>query len=1119
MVESADKYFKDLNLADFRIVSPLGFQQQDMDDVLSLASVDRVQAGFWKDLFVTSQEGATSIVRLYSYNTLDHENGEIMNQLRLSSGRLPENQGEMVVQTGGNVPSDLKVGSIVTVSLAGEEEIKDVFKTNTFTVVGTIYSPMYISFERGQTNIGDGSIDFFAFINEADFQLERPTDLFLKTKESTKLIAYTEEYNNHLIPIQYSLRVLGKESLGREISLLEEELKEGQLTLRENRELAEQEFNEMEGQLLDAERAIQQAEIELKKEMDKLSAELEKAIKELETGEQQLEAGKRKYEESYSQWYNGKLAYEDGKLDLINKKSELTEAQGQLELGQQELDKARKQLDEGKEQLELFQEAIRRLKELRSRLANFPPSNQEEYWKLIDESNLIPKELGEFLKRIDYSPESSMVSMGVIDTFLAESKSQYLETENQYETAIAEYEIAKRQLEEGRREYEEGLILYKQGADQLITAEIQLEEGKRELEEAKEEIEINERKLKRGRAELVVGEEELEQKFQEAKAELKEGKEELASSWENFHEEKAIVLMELEKGEQEIKDAEGKLTQLPREWYVTSREGNPGYSGYGDDAERIGAVAKIFPLFFFLVAALVCLTTMTRMIDEERNQIGTLKALGYSTFTIALKYLLYALLSSIVGTIIGLTIGFQLFPTAIMNAYSIMYSIPERLTPFHWNYAIISLIIALLTTVVAALAATMQELKSTPAVLMQQRAPKPGKRIFLEKIPAFWTRLSFSHKVTFRNLFRYKRRFYMTVLGVAGCTALLIAGYGLSDSVNAIMGKQFTHIFLYDGQILLEGKSEKHIHEFVEVQGDIKEFMPIYNESVDAVDSETGRAYSSHLMIIKNPNKVSNFIRLQERRSQDKISIPDEGAIITEKLAYLLGVEKGDTFSYRDPNNFTYELTVAAIAENYLSHYIYVSPVYAATVQDKEVGYNAYMFRVTDMEQVNEAMFRESFMNHESIMSVYFNKTIAEIYQETMESLDYVVLILIISAASLAFVVMYNLTNINITERMREIATIKVLGFRNYEVDGYVYRENFILTLFGTIVGLLLGTVLHHYVIITMEIDTMMFGRDVHFSSYVWSILLTIVFTALVNIFMHYKLKNINMVESLKSVD
>lgn len=1119
MIESADKYYKDLNLADFRLVSPLGFQQEDVDNVLSLASIDSIQEGFWKDLFLTSSEGATSIVRLYSYNPEDYQTGNGMNQLRLNKGRLPEKPGEIVVQTGGNVPADVRIGSTVSLSLPDEEELEGVLATHTFTVVGSIYSSKYISFERGQTNIGDGSIDFFAYIHAGDFQMERPTDLFVRTKESNHLTAYTEDYHNHINIVQDFLEVLGKQSMGKEISNLEQELQEGKAKLQENKNLAERELGEMEAKLREAEQAIEQAEEEMKTKDETYSADLVKARKEIEKGNAQLAAGKRAYEENYSQWYEGKRYIVEGKAELANTERKLAEAQLQLETGQQELNQANRLLDEGKAQIALLEEAILHLEQLRTDLLNDPPVVQEAYWRLIDESNLVPEEVTKLLKRIDYSPESSMVSIRVIDALLDELSDRQKEAVSQYETGLKEYEASRNQLEKGKQEIEDGLSKVEQGKEELKTAEQEREVGKRELEQAKKELEQMEKKLEAGSASLVAGEEELARELQHAKVELEERKEELASGWNTYHEKKEIILEEFFKAEQEIQNAEEQLSRLPQEWYVTTRDGNPGYSGYGDDAERIGNVAKIFPLFFFLVAALVCLTTMTRMIDEERNQIGTLKALGYSTFAIASKYVLYALLSSLTGTIVGLTIGFQLFPTAIMNAYSIMYSIPERITPFHWNYALISLFIALLTTVVAALAATIQEVKSTPAVLMQVRAPKPGKRIFLERITPFWTRLSFSHKVTFRNLLRYKRRFYMTVLGIAGCTALLIAGYGLSDSVNAIMGKQFTDIFLYDGQILLEERADAPIYELVKEQSEIEEVMPVHNESVDAIHSDTGRGYSSHLMIINNPAVVSNFIRLHERRTQQSITLSDNGAVITEKLSYLLGVEKGDMFTYRDTNNTSYKITVAAIAENYLSHYIYMTPDYATNVFNKEIDFNAFLFRVKNIETVNENSFKENLMKHDSVMSVYFNKTIAEIYQETMESLDYVVFILIISAASLAFVVMYNLTNINITERIREIATIKVLGFRNYEVDSYVYRENFFLTLIGTIAGLLFGTGLHRYVIITMEIDTMMFGRDVHLSSYFWSILLTIIFTALVNIFMHYKLKKINMVESLKSVD
>ena len=875
MIQSADKYYKDTNLSDFRIQSPLGFRESDINSVKDINSVDLVQEGYSKDLFLTNKDGNTSTIRLFSYDDEDYQGNNGMNQPVLQEGRLPEKPGEIVVDIGDNATSDGTMGSKVTLTVPEDEEIGDSLITDTYEIVGIINSPMYINFERGQTNIGDGSISFFAYVHEESFEMERVTDLFILTGQSKRLMSYTVEYEEHLIPIKKELEETGIVAISEETSELQQKLDDGKAELDENKARVEQE-------LADAEQVLLQSE----QEIDNMEA-------------------------------------------LLNSNG------------------------------------------------------------------------------IETTPE-----------------------------------------------------------------------------------------------------------LEAAKGELSEG-------WLTFDVEKAAAMEEIETAEADIEDAETNLIAIPEEWFVNTREANPGYSGYGDDAERIGAVAKVFPLFFFLVAALVCLTTMTRMVEEERVQIGTLKALGYGTLTIASKYLFYALASSLIGALVGLSIGFWLFPTVIMNAYGIMYSIPDRLTPYHLDYAMISIVIALITTVVAALLATLQELRSTPANLMQPRAPKPGKRILIERITPLWKRLSFSRKVTYRNLFRYKRRFWMTILGISGCTALLITGFGLSDSVNVI-GKQFDNIFIYDGQVLLdtvEKETGNNLTSMLEENKEIESFMPVYNESIEAKLANSDRTYEANLMIVEDTSRIDDFIILQERTSKNIIDIPIDGAVITEKLAKLLQIEVGDVLNYSDTENNRYEIEVAAITENYLAHHIYFSPEYAEQVMSNMPDYNGSLFKLTNQGEIDESAFKEELMAYEGVLGVVLNNAISENYDDTMRSLDYVVLVLIIAAAALAFVVLYNLTNINITERIREIATIKVLGFREREVDVYINRENIILTILGTLVGLILGSILHQYVIRTMEIDTMMFGREVNVDSYIWSIVLTISFSILVNFFMHFKLKHVNMVESLKSVD
>ncbi len=1109
MILSADKYYRDKNLSDFRIISPLGFTEKDIKDIRSIEGVDKIQKGYSKDLFLSSYEGNISTIKLFSYDHKDFKNSSGINIPIIKEGRMPEKSGEMVVEYGVNVPEEIKVGSEVTLSLPSGEKQEDFIKNNKFTIVGIVDSPLYINFERGQTNIGDGSIDFFAYINEDDFSMERITDLFIATQDSQKLRAYSKEYKDHLVPMEKLLNDLGIKAMTRETQELRDELNKGKKELESEKRKAERDLANAEKELLVAEREISRGERELKENRIKYTKELEDNRTELEKGKEELEKGKVLYQENYEKWLEGYEEYNIGMSELNDAKAQLETARIQLEGGEAELSDA-------KAQLEGLEEAIVQLENIRKRLVDNPDISQEEFNRLVDEVNFIPIEVAIYLKEAyKYIDDDASNIIIIIDMTIST-------LEEEFKSGKEEYEAGLKELNKNKNFYEKSLKEYQAGLKELNDAKVSIEQGEIELAKAKADIKENERKLAEGEAALIQGQKELDNSLEEARLQLAEARVELAQGWETFEEEKKDALQKIEDAQEEIKDAERKILEIPKEWFVLDRDGNPGYAGYGDDAQRIGAVAKVFPLFFFLVAALVCLTTMTRMIEEERGQIGTMKALGYNTITISSKYLIYALLSSLIGALLGLSVGFKLFPIAIMNAYGIMYKIPERIAVYHYNYAIISILMAVITTVAASLLATLQELRSTPAMLLQPKAPRPGKRIFLERITPLWKRLSFSHKVTARNIFRYKRRFLMTVIGIAGCTALLLTGFGLRNSINDIMDIQFDEIFIYDGQVVLDtdkDEDERELGEILGQQKDVTSYLRTLNQSVNALVEGSGRSYDVNLLVPEDTEDFKEFFKLQERRSKNKIELSLRGAVISEKLAELINVDVGDTFKYRDSDNINYEIKVDAIAENYLSHYIYMSPDYYDQITLTSPKYNSGVFNIEKMESINEQDFKERLIEHKGVMGVMFTEGIASEVLDTMESLDYVVWILIISAGALAFVVLYNLTNINITERIREIATIKVLGFRDKEVSTYVYRENLILTIIGTLVGLVLGLLLHGFVIGTMEIDAMMFGKSIHLISFIFSIILTMFFSLLVNFFMYFKLRSVNMVESLKSIE
>ena len=555
------------------------------------------------------------------------------------------------------------------------------------------------------------------------------------------------------------------------------------------------------------------------------------------------------------------------------------------------------------------------------------------------------------------------------------------------------------------------------------------------------------------------------------------------------------------------------------QYYFFDRTDNQGYLGYKDSINCLGNIASVLPIFFFLVAILICLTTMTRMVEENRLEIGTLKALGYKDLEISWKYIIYASIASISGCILGILVGSTALPSIISDAYGSIYNVPPIVLYYYTSYVIQSVVISILCTVGAALFVIKIELKDKPANLMRPKAPKVGKKILLERITPLWKRLSFNHKVTLRNIFRYKQRMIMTVLGIAGCMALLVTGFGLKDSNSAMVDKQFNRVWNYEAIVIFnEGSTTEQKQDYIntlELLKGYRDNIDLHQESL-SFDKEGMNKQTATLYVPENVDKFDDFILLDDRVSGDKYKIGDDGAIISEKLAKLLGVSANDTISFKDEDNNTYEVKVSNITENYVSHYLYMSPEYYEKIFEKSPVYNAELINFDD-DKEEESDISSKLLECENVTNVTLKSQIQKSISDSNESMNLVMVVIIVAAGSLAFVVLYNLSNINVSERIRELSTIKVLGFFNNEVTMYISRENIILTLIGVITGSALGKLLHMFIINTAETDTMMMNPDISAISYIISALLTILFSLIVTILMHIKLKKINMIDALKS--
>ena len=616
---------------------------------------------------------------------------------------------------------------------------------------------------------------------------------------------------------------------------------------------------------------------------------------------------------------------------------------------------------------------------------------------------------------------------------------------------------------------------------------------------------------------------EVQKEFDEAYKEIEDkyqqiiAVEQLGYVDEELSQNKQKLLVAKEELENKEKETINRIGES--KYYFFDRTDNQGYLGYKDSINCLGNIASVLPIFFFLVAILICLTTMTRMVEENRLEIGTLKALGYKDLEISWKYIIYASIASISGCIIGILIGSTALPKIISNAYGSIYTVPKIILYYYPSYIIQSVVISVLCTVGAALFVIKVELKDKPANLMRPKAPKIGKKILLERITPLWTRLSFNHKVTLRNIFRYKQRMIMTVLGIAGCMALLVTGFGLKDSNAGMVDKEFNKVWKYEAMVMVNENSndedtKKYNYTLEQLNG-YEDSINIHQESV-TFNKEGINKQTAFLYVPENVEKFDNFILLDDRVSGEKYRINNSGVIISEKLAKLLGVSVNDTIILNDKDNNSNEVKVDNITENYVSHYIYMSPEYYKDIFEREPIYNAQFINFTsDKEEDNE--ISSKLLECNNVTNVTLKSQIQKTTEDSNDSMNLVMVVIIMAAGSLAFVVLYNLNNINVSERIRELSTIKVLGFFNNEVTMYISRENIILTLIGVATGSVLGKILHTFIINTAETDTMMMYPNISVSSYIFSALLTILFSVIVMILMHIKLKKVNMIDALKS--
>lgn len=1029
MRDSLDHYADTYNLFDIDIISTLGLTEEDIEAINKIEEIENTYGSKTKDTIAKIGENE-SVCKVIEYN-------KNSNTPVVIEGRLPENTKECLIDRNYSITGNISEYIGKTIIIENNElntEDKSVFNEKELTIVGIAESPIYISSERGNTTIGNGTINFFIYVNEGIINLDYYTNIYSIVKGTKELNAYSQEYWDLVTPV---------------ISKIEE--------IKNIRE--EERYNHL----------IEDAKDKLENTQNEFSEKKEETDKEILDAEEKINNAKNEISTS-----ENKLQTSENNINAQEKK-----AKEQFEEAQKKISEGEKQIANNKEQIETAKGEIEnRIKEANEGINKI---NEE-----LNKSNNNLKEL--LIKKEEL--QNNNLDTSYIDGLILQTQTA-IETMNSQKVQIEkELETAKNKIKDGQKEIER--------------AEEELNKQKNTLDTTKKETM---KKISDGRSEIEKG-----------KVELEKAKSEIEVKEAEFLEKKQEANTKLEDAQRELDKARDQIDKIEKaKWYIRDRKDNTGYTNIMDAIKTMTNIARLFPIIFYLVAILISLTSMTRMIEEERTEIGTLKALGYTDNQIILKYILYAFLACVIGGFLGMTAGFYLIPNIVWKIYSTIYQIPKFYATYRLDIGLVGLIIAFICIGGATILVAVKELKNMPSVLMRPKAPKNGKKIWLEKVSFLWKKFNFSQKVTARNIFRYKKRAIMTIVGIAGCTGLMLTGFGLKDSVKDIPDSQFGEIFTYDMSISLsDDKSLNQVEDIAQNNKNIESYSKICASAGKLRGTDIN--YETTIFAIQSIEDFEKVCNLRDVNNHEKIQLSEDGIILTDKVAELLNVKQGDNVILIDGDNIEYSFKVTQIAENYVSNYVYMTKnFYENNVKSYKT--NMILLNTKELAKEEKDTISEEFLQIEDVASVVMIADAMKAINDMLNSLNYVVVILIVASALLAFVVLYNLANINIGERQREIATLKVLGFYDKEVDNYINKESIIFTVIGIFLGLIFGYFLTDMIIASVEIDKLRFMRNILPISYLYASIISAFFSIIVNGIIHFVLKKIDMIESLKSVE
>lgn len=1147
MRATGQTYFEKLNVADLSVIGDYGIREDDQKVIEKEKGIDDVEYIYLKDVAVKNSDVS---FRLFS-------KPKDISKYEVEKGRLPTKQNEIAIDV--NYQDQYPINSVISFSEKSDALGSKVLKKTKFKVVGYIQSGEILSKEnKGQTTAGTGSLDSFGVVSKDVFDSDVYMMAKITFKDTKGLDPYSDEYTDLIQKHKDDLNKLLVDQPQLTLATIKDEAND---TIQENQDKLDDAKNELDdarNQLADAAIQIADAKDLISSNEQKLNdaaSQIDNAQSQINQNEALLQSKQKEYQSGLNE-YNAKSAeLTDGQNQLnsaqaqINKNeallqskqqeyqtnlkayneknAQVAEAENQINQAQSEINQKKTAYESGKAQYESgLNELQSNIQTLQTALTQPLPEDKkleleqqltalQTQYKAINQEYQALLQQGTQLESAQEQLDAKKQELAGAKQQLASAKAALDDGQSQLESNSVQLANAKSTLSTKNQE----LLAYKNqlasASGTLTSAKSQLDSGWAQLNSAKVQLQSAKAQYESGKTQLANAKEELASKEQEYLDKKNE-----------FDEKEPDALKEIEENQEKIDDARESLDKLTAPVYNvdTRREipGGEGYKIYETVSEIVDSLAKIFPVFLYFVAALVTLTTMARFVDEERINAGTLRALGYEDNDIIKKFCVYGLVAGMLGTVLGIVLGHTLLPFIVYNAYHNGFMVPIIEMHFYPIVSLVAIILALASAVVPAYVVAKKELQEQPASLLLPKPPAAGSKIFMEHITFIWKRLSFTHKVTCRNIFRYKQRMFMTIFGVAGAVALIFTGFGVQHSISGIKASQFGSILKYDMIVAQdETATKKDKDQLITLLDDskIKSSTPVHYESVSKESGAKNDRQSMTMIVSKNDKDFNKYISVNERKSQKALKFRNDGVIISERLAKLLDVKVGDYFTFNDSNDVERTAKVSGICEMYTGHFIFMNEQAYEKIYQEDYTNNAYLMKLKDSSIDNTKVQATRFMELDAVKGVVQNTTMTTLVDTIVTSLNKIMIVLILVAILLGTVILYNLTNINVSERIRELSTIKVLGFYDPEVTMYIYRETIILSAIGIVVGWFIGMALHSYILAVVPPDEVMFNPVKWIGAFIIPFIVITGISYVLKYVVNHKLKNVDMLEALKSVD